>query len=815
MRKRNIFVPSVLLALASGTVASGQVRINEVMQSNIDGLFVENEFPDSWIELKNTSEESIDLKGWRIGTKELYESAYIIPQSCIVAPGEYVLIYCDKEGRGLHTDFRVDSGKGMLKLWDSEGRAVETVALSKFPAPDVSCGISSSGKWEYFITPTPGADNVSATSGELLPSPTFEPAGGVYSHPFTLSITSQGKKLPEDALLCVTTDGREPTEADACDELEFSVDIDSSTVVRAKYLSQSRLPQRSVTSSYIFHDNGLRLPIISLTTDSTHLYSATGILYGQRGENPNWEKDWRRPVNVEYFDTDGTCRLNQIGEMRVHGGHTRVNPQKSLAIYAHKRFGVKKFDSSAFWSDKPRVTSVGSFLLRNSGNDYQGAHIIDAFAQRSLGLGMPDVDYQAYRPIVVYINGAYYGLLDLRERSNEDFVEANYDGLDDIDMIENYTDVKKGDKQLRNDVLNVFKNQDTPLEKVAEQVCMPNYSANVSFAVYNCYADWLSNNSVWWRSRVEGSDNRMRILTKDLDHTFGRYGALPSQNPFPYLRMFDSEEDGMLKKIGRLTTYLFDNPDGRRLVASQIAFMAGDFMHPDYALPRFSEMTQEIAHEMYDTYGVNNGPGAQLFNYQNWLDMIDESGRFQTYIKYRPSYIFDIIADEFGLGETYDLEICHEMKGSSFNEMPFTMPEFRTRYFKGEEVRLTPVENLAWIVTESLSHGAERHYEFESGEVRYRAGEDVRKARFFLATPGSVEETTLTERFTLRCEGRMLTAECGEGSMQMLVYDPSGREIASRGVEAGEVSIELPSEGIYIVKMSAEFGSDIRKIAVK
>ena len=54
MRKRNIFVPSVLLAVASGTVASGQVRINEVMQSNIDGLFVENEFPDSWIELKNT-----------------------------------------------------------------------------------------------------------------------------------------------------------------------------------------------------------------------------------------------------------------------------------------------------------------------------------------------------------------------------------------------------------------------------------------------------------------------------------------------------------------------------------------------------------------------------------------------------------------------------------------------------------------------------------------------------------------------------------------------------------------------------------------
>ena len=54
MKKKNVPVWALLMALASGTVASGQVRFNEVMQSNIDGLFVENEFPDSWIELKNT-----------------------------------------------------------------------------------------------------------------------------------------------------------------------------------------------------------------------------------------------------------------------------------------------------------------------------------------------------------------------------------------------------------------------------------------------------------------------------------------------------------------------------------------------------------------------------------------------------------------------------------------------------------------------------------------------------------------------------------------------------------------------------------------
>ncbi len=68
-----------MLALASQACRSNSVHnicINEVMQSNIDYLIVENDYPDSWVELYNAAEQSINIKGYYIGLTSNYKDAY-------------------------------------------------------------------------------------------------------------------------------------------------------------------------------------------------------------------------------------------------------------------------------------------------------------------------------------------------------------------------------------------------------------------------------------------------------------------------------------------------------------------------------------------------------------------------------------------------------------------------------------------------------------------------------------------------------------------------------------------------------------------
>ena len=89
--------------------------INELMQSNVENIMDDiKEFPDSWVELYNPTDETINLKDYKISNKNKEKKAWQLPDKT-VEPKKYVVIYCDKEGKEdnrLHADFRLESGKG-------------------------------------------------------------------------------------------------------------------------------------------------------------------------------------------------------------------------------------------------------------------------------------------------------------------------------------------------------------------------------------------------------------------------------------------------------------------------------------------------------------------------------------------------------------------------------------------------------------------------------------------------------------------------------------------------------------------------------
>ncbi|MBQ3945011.1 MAG: lamin tail domain-containing protein [Alphaproteobacteria bacterium] len=345
-----ITLPTIAFAQSEASIC-----INEIMQSNIDCLMIEHDFPDSWVELYNPTDDDIALKGYFLGTTNDVMSAYQFISSDTIYAHGYFLILCDKNATELHTDFRLESTSGgTLYLFDATESLVASLSYPAMLAPNIAYGRSLDGfeEWGWELTPTPGSTNEGGFSTILLPEPIFSMKGQVMTSSASLSITMPDGDYPDDTKIYLTTDGKEPT-ASSSSGTEFTFDITENTVIRAKLISESALSRRSTANSYIFHPRTTSLPIISILTDEDYLYSdSVGILSSARTNNDyNFNYDWRRPVNTEYFDaSNGSAWFNQLGEVAVGGNYTRsINfAQKSLKLYANKRFGTKNFKGT-FW----------------------------------------------------------------------------------------------------------------------------------------------------------------------------------------------------------------------------------------------------------------------------------------------------------------------------------------------------------------------------------------------------------------------------------------------------------------------------------
>ena len=185
-------------------------------------------------------------------------------------------------------------------------------------------------------------------------------------------------------------------------------------------------------SATYFIDDDPQTPIVSLISDDKYLFSSrTGILTKGSGSIPNYAKGWEYPVNVEFFTQEGETRINQMGTFTCSGHSARVNPQKSIALYARKAWGADQFAFNPF----PTRDYAGykSLLLRAANSDAHATRLRDVVAS-SLAEGQ-GILYQDHLVIQVYINGQYYGHYNLREKINKYFI-AQYEGVTDPEEID-------------------------------------------------------------------------------------------------------------------------------------------------------------------------------------------------------------------------------------------------------------------------------------------------------------------------------------------------------------------------------------------
>ena len=475
---------------------------------------------------------------------------------------------------------------------------------------------------------------------------TFLPKAGFYSN-----LTIEPPTPTKGGQIYCTFDGSFPTQGSQ--QITSAMQITKSTVVRCSEFVNGQ-PADTTTQTYFIGEN-VSMPVVALTVnhhdmfDSTDGLYATGPMNQLRCTNPNfnqmsmggnqtdnnnskcsepcykanfWCED-ELPVHVEYFEK-GSSTTEKTWEIdagiSLIGNWSRYKPKKSVAIKMDNDDYGDKVLKYSFFKTRPEAKKMKSFNLRNNGNRFWTDYIGDAM-MTALMEGT-DVDYQRSRQVVVFYNGEYFGIHDLRERLNRSFVETNY-GIDSksINMVKikgsqleasgtNGSSVNDY-QQLVNEINsgNFAGENNSSYAQIKQKMNVSSFAQYMLAEMYFHNGDWPTNNVRAWG----GNGNPFKFVAFDTDHGFGFTPGISgfdaqSQNMFQWtlgsatMNQGGQQQDpnqggqgqwpgmggmggmggfnigGMGGGPGPMLSKLLQNPDFKRLFINQGCILLNDFL---------------------------------------------------------------------------------------------------------------------------------------------------------------------------------------------------------------------------------------------
>ena len=506
-----------------------ELYINE-FQASTDSL-VKNPYTggySDWIEIYNPGSSDIDLQGFFLTDDPQLPNKWQVASDIVIASGGYALFWADDINEFNHTNFKLGRSGEFIGLYDELGNVIDTLTYG-YQEDELSYGRRNANlqEWVFFEDGTPGFVNSDAYISGRTENPSFSVPGGYYSGSQSISISTSDPATQ----VYYTLDGTVPDQSDPL--YSQPVIIDTTTALRVRSFSNGKLPGNILTQTY-FIDEEINLPVVSLVTDPDNLFDDEIGIYvigtnGRPGyctDTPmNVNMDWERPVNIEIYDVEGQPELNQRAGVKIFGGCSRTRyPQKSLALYARSEYGKGSFDVQLF-KDKP-IYEFESFILRSSADDCRYTMFKDAMGQAILG--DMDIDRQAYRPAVVFINGQYWGIHNIREKINEHYAAGNYNiDSDEINLLKNNPqnawNIMHGSADHYNIMINYVSRQnmtaDRDYDYVGNKMNLTNYIDYQIAQIYLSANDWPGNNIKFWRAD-SGPYDKWRWIIYDLDNCF-------------------------------------------------------------------------------------------------------------------------------------------------------------------------------------------------------------------------------------------------------------------------------------------------------
>jgi hypothetical protein len=491
------------------------------MSSN--SLFIDDDGDyNDWIELYNASSETISLKSWYISDDKDDIKKWKFPDRQIKA-GEYFLIFAsdkDKNSKYVHTNFKISSKGETIYLYNQNEELIDEIQIPKL-LTNVSYGISIENIEKVFYSEfTPGAYNSSNEFLGIVDSKLeFSHPGGLVNQEINLSISGNS----DDEIIRYTTDKSIPNAGSQ--ELLSSIKINKTTIVRAKIFKDNYISSYDNSKSFIFNANH-SLNVVTLVTEPDNFFDENnGIYVYGKNASSNWPfyganfwEDWEKPIQFSYYEKDNKLGIEFNAGVKIFGGGSRANDQRSLSIFARNKYGVGEIDYPFF--DGISYDKFQAVILRNTGNDWIIANMRDA-AISKLMRGS-DLEFQDFNPVVTYLNGEYWGLYFLREKINEHMIssKSGYD-TDDISILEFDGEEIHGSNEdfieLRTFINSEDLGEKNNYEYVKSQIDIKNFILYNLTNIYIGNNDWPGNNRKFWK----GKNGKWRWILFDTDFAFG------------------------------------------------------------------------------------------------------------------------------------------------------------------------------------------------------------------------------------------------------------------------------------------------------
>ncbi len=604
----------------------------------------------------------------------------------------------------MHTNFAISASGETLLLSSAAGAIVDSVTLPPL-ATDVSYGRVTDGgeRWIHAKHPTPGAANNSAEVAEMAAAVEFSKSRGFYQQAvsFTMSCATPG------AVIRFTRDGGEP---DSLSTLYSGpVNIGQTSVIRARAFAPGLDPGPIITHSFVLSQPPAPLPVISLTTDPRNLWDSEYGIYvlgtSYTNEDPyygaNFWEDWERPVHIEFFEPGGNPGFNQDAGTRIFGGWSRARSQKSMAFFARREYGKEEFNYRIF-PDLP-YENYHSFILRNAGNDWDRTFIADGLIHSRLkGI---DLDRQAYRPCTVYLNGEYWGILNLREKVNEHYLAQHHGGNpDEIDQLELDGNVLEGSNDhyiaLRDFIASKDLTKAENYAWVQSQMEVENFITYQAVQIYTDNRDWPGNNIKYWRPQTEGG--RWRWILFDTEWGFG-INAYASGNAYAYNTLAFATSPTQTPGLHGnppwstlLLRRLLLNPDFKRSFINRFADLMNSAYRETATVAHIDSLESLLSGDMtrhYDKWRQQVWwSSARLW----WNSMDSWYGYIRTLRDFalnRPGYMRAHLMQKFAITSVVSLRLfCDPAQGGEIllnDFLPVRSSPWSGSYFSGVPVKLT------------------------------------------------------------------------------------------------------------------------------
>ena len=338
-------------------------------------------------------------------------------------------------------------------------------------------------------------------------------------------------------------------------------------------------------------------------------------------------------------------------------------------------------------------------MLRNSGNDwYSGSNwSTNVMFRDGMMTGLmqdTDIDLQEYRPAVVYINGAYWGIHNIREKVNEEFLASNNPGVDpdELDQLEANAVVIEGDNQNYLNMINFIENNDigNPFNyQILETLIDIDNFIDYNIAqIFYGNTDWPGNNIKFWKPHT--TDGKWRWILYDTDFGFGLV-EWASHNTLA----FALEANGPVWPNPPWSTFLL-----RSLMLSN-EFKIKFINHFCYYLNTRFKASNVSAHI---SSVVNNISVEMPRHIERWGGSFYEwsnqhVGLVQNFGSQRDAYVFDHIEQRFNLNGTSEITVSSSSVGGEVFTSGQKIPEgeWTATYFNGIPIEFTAIPNYGYI----------------------------------------------------------------------------------------------------------------------